>query len=164
MKLNSLTELSELSIPNNSTEYKGILPKYQSQAETSKVNYKFSNYQNELYRRAINGLSMYTVKEQKSMHWQKKKRIKKVNKRAQQCINQYKQEVVNNLCEVIFQTSFKKSKVAEYFLSGPTIEQDSEIINTLELKLLGINKQHIVKRFVTEGVLPRDFYHVKKAK
>ena len=57
----------------------------------------YSQQQNLLYKRAMFGLNIYSKEEIQQMHWQKRKRIKKVQIRAQKELNLWKQELVNNL-------------------------------------------------------------------
>jgi len=170
--MNSLQELEVLH--NNMPQYEGALPEYQLDGSNQNgkryVDYlqeDFTAYQNLLYKRALYGLQYYDKKDLKKMHWEKKRRIKRVNKRAQDSINIFKQERVNSLCDLMYKSMFATGKdtqgVAKYFFSTEVIDTDIEFINTLDLKVLGITKGHIVERFVTEGILPKDFYEVKEA-
>ena len=68
----------------------------------------YSEYQNFLYKRALYGLKMYDQDEVKTMHWQKKKRIIKVNKRTQTIINTWKQEITNTYTQAFFEKIFPK--------------------------------------------------------
>ena len=47
----------------------------------------YTEAQNFLYKRALFGLKMYKPEEIKAMHWQKRKRIKKVQRRTQDILN-----------------------------------------------------------------------------
>jgi len=154
---------------NNSITYKGDLREYQmlgANAHPSKKHmrmpqqYKFNRYQNFLYNRALKGLHAYEPAERKYMHHQKKKRIKHTHKRAQSCLNIFKQEVVNEMCDNILNAFCEQSNVG-YLLSSEDVGEDPEFVNTLELKSLGISKTMVIKRFVKEGILPSDFYQLK---
>lgn len=166
--LNSLEELSVLK--NNSPEYKGKMPKYQQKGSrqnkkkyTKYEQHKFTPYQNELYKRALFGLNMYNEKEIKAMHWEKRRRIKRVNRRAQETLNILKQERVNMLCDKLYNEIFPKSTLAKNVFSAGKSTTDPKIINTLDLKSLKITKEHVIRRFVDEGILPKDFYNLKQA-
>lgn len=170
MKVNSMQELGALL--NNSPEYKGKLKDYQSKGAVEKLKnmslkkqLHLTPYQNLLYKRAVFGLSMYSEKELKKMHWEKKRRVKKVHRRAQESINLYKQERVNQMCEALYNKFFKRKHrdgVKRVFCSD-VIGTDPKFINTLDLKSLGITKRHIIDRFIDEGILPNDFYELKEA-
>lgn len=170
MKVNDLQELGAL-LDNNSPDYKGKMQEYQTvgrvnvQKRRRPKEIHLNPYQNLLYKRAVFGLTMYTEKELKKMHWEKKRRIKKVHQRAQESINLFKQERVNQLCDALYEKYFMKKNrdgVKRVFCSD-VIGTDPNFISTLELKDLGITKSCIVKRFVEEGILPPDFYELKEA-
>ena len=167
MKLNSLQSLEVLQ--NNTPEYKGELPNYQQngskQNRKSQIlheEYKFTPYQNLLYKRALFGLSVYEEEELKTMHKEKKARIIKVNKKTQEVINILKQEVVNNVCENIYLTLVPNSKLAKKMLTSEKINTDPKFINTLKLKGLGITKNNVIKKLISEGLLPNNFYKLKE--
>lgn len=162
MKLRSLEELSPLR--NNSVEYQGELDNYQNDGSRGKYQQlRLTPYQNLLYKRALYGLSEYSEKEVKKMHWEKKKRIQKINQKAQSSINLFKQETVNKLCNAIYDACFKGNSIARLLLSDQEVKTDSRYINTLDLKDLGITKKDIIDRFICEGILPKDFYELKEA-
>ena len=163
--MKTLNTLSELK--SNSVVYQGVLDKYQLHgADQNGIKYqrlKLTEYQVLLYKRALLGLKMYTKEERKKMHWEKRKRIERVSKRAQESLNLFKQERVNELCKSIQLQLFPNSAAAEYLLSSEEIGVDSEFINTLDLRSLGINRKHVIGKFVNEGILPKNFYHLKEA-
>ena len=151
-KLNNLSQLA-----NNSIVYIGVLEKYQLEGSDKNgikyQHYKLTEYQNALYKRALLGLKMYTKEDKKKMHWEKKKRIARVSKKAQISINLFKQERVNELCKVI---------LVGCTLSSDYIGTDPEFINTLDLRSLGITRKHVIGKFIKEGILPNNFYHLKE--
>lgn len=161
MKVNSL---QELSLINNSLEYQGKLQEYQTGSSRCKYQQlRLTPYQNLLYKRALYGLSEYSEKELKKMHWEKKRRIQRINQRAQSSINLFKQETVNKLCNTIYEAYFKGNETAKLLLSTEEVDTDSRYINTLDLKSLGISKKDIIDRFIDEGILPINFYELKEA-
>jgi len=163
-KIKSFQELATLS--NNSTNYKGKLPRYQQKSHKKdfiKQKDKLNSYQNMLYSRAVYGLSVYSDEEVKEMHWDKKRRIKRVNKRAQISINLLKQEKVNLLCDNLYTAVFPNSSLAKQILSLENSSTDPHVINTLDLKFLKIDKTCIIKEFIEKGVLPKNFYTLTNA-
>jgi hypothetical protein len=163
--LKSLEGLAVLK--NNSVEYKGKLPKYQQQGSKQKKykqyeQHKFTAYQNLLYKRALFGLNMYSKKEQESLNWKQKNIIRKTNKKAQNSINMFKQEMTNIMCDKIYKAVCPRSKLAKNIFSLDKNELDPKIINKLDLKFLKISKDDVIKRFVKEGILPENFYTLKK--
>jgi hypothetical protein len=162
--MKTLNQLSALA--NNSVVYKGVLEKYQMKgADQNGIkyqHYKLTNYQNMLYKRALVGLKIYSKDEKKKMHWEKKKRIERVSKKAQTSINLFKQERVNELCMSIQQAYFPNNVAIGSLLSGQHIGLDPEFINNLDLKSLGITRKHIIGKFIKEGILPNNFYHLKE--
>jgi hypothetical protein len=160
-KLNTLGALA-----NNSVVYVGVLEKYQLQGTDKNgvkyQHYKLTEYQNMLYKRALLGLKMYNKEQKKKMHWEKRKRIERVSKRAQTSINMFKQERVNELCRSIQSQLFPNNILIGYTLSSNEIGLDPEFINTLDLRSLGITRKHIIGKFIKEGILPNNFYHLKE--
>mgnify|MGYP003645565948 CR=1 FL=1 len=120
----------------------------------------YNEYQNFLYKRALFGLKMYTQEEIKEMHSQKRKRIVKVNKRAQNVLNLWKQEKIIAYTNIIFgkfDSVIANDIVAEqYSMPDPKFKCDTSF------KDLKIEKKDIVDKLVKEGVLPPDFNNLKK--
>jgi len=143
-------DLAELN--NNSINYSGKLKNYQLYEVD-----KFNKYQNFLYKRALYGLSMFEEKEIKQMHWQKRKRIIKVHKKAQNALNLYKQEKTNRYTKEFFKL-FHKSKLCKELLEDFI---DPNYINDLDFKSLKISKEDIIKIFIKNSVLPKNFYKLE---
>ena len=120
----------------------------------------FSKYQNFLYHRALYGLKIYGEAELKAMSKQKKSRIFKVHKRAQQVINLMKNEVVTARTNKLFETLFPKSNLTQELLAET--EPCLDVINTSSFKELNISKKDIIERFIKERVLPSNFYQLKQ--
>lgn len=137
---------------NNSINYSGKLKNYQLYEVD-----KFNKYQNFLYKRALYGLSMFEEKEIKQMHWQKRKRIIKVHKKAQNALNLYKQEKTNRYTKEFFKL-FYKSKLCKELLEDFI---DPDYINDLDFKSLKISKEDIIKIFIKNSVLPKNFYKLE---
>jgi len=157
-----LKNFKELRILNNSVDYKGKLKNYQKHGNTNNPIQKYeidkyNHYQNYLYKRALYGLNMYNEKELKKMSWKKKKRISKVNKKAQMFLNLYKQEKTNEFTNRIFKL-FPKSPFYKLLIENFT---DPTYINDLDLKSMNITKKDIIKLFIDKQVLPNNFNKLK---
>lgn len=148
-------------------EYNGIMSDYQITGNTFNgkkiglvVHNGLNNYQNFLYNRVMFGLSVYTQDEIANMHWEKRKRIVKVQKRAKEVLNVWKQQLVNAMTANFFTKMFPKTEFTKYFVSTVK-DADPKLNNTLDFKLLGVTKKDIVNKLISEGVLPSNFYQLK---
>ena len=86
-------------------EYLGLLSEYQLYLKEPKQNLIYSKLnpkQHFLFKRILHGLKMYKQDEISKMHWDKKRRIIKVWKRAQNVINKWKQLVCHKDATKIF--------------------------------------------------------------
>ncbi len=119
-----------------------------------------SEYQNFIYKRAMYGLKMYSDEEIKAMHWQKRKRIKKVHTRTQTILNLWKQSRIVEITNSIFGL-FHKSVLAHDLIELYS-NTDSEFICNLTFKDLGITKTDIIDKMLSEGLLPYNFYELKQ--
>jgi len=144
---------------NNNINYNGNLKNYQLNSSNTQIYEidKFNKYQNFLYKRALYGLNMFEENEIKKMHWQKRKRIIKVHKKAQNALNLYKQEKTNRYTKEFFKL-FHKSKLCKELIEDFI---DPNYINDLDFKSLKISKEDIVKIFIKNSVLPKNFYKLK---
>ena len=116
---------------------------------------EYTQYQNYLYKRVLHGLSALNEKELATMCSKKRQRIINVYKRAQVALNKLKQQATIAHSNFIFKTLFPNSPITEFLLNN--IETDDKVINTLNFKDLGINKEQIITIFIAEGVLPKNF-------
>ena len=119
-----------------------------------------NNQQAMLYNRALYGLATYTEQEVKEMHWEKRKRIIKVHKRAKSVLNIWKQELTNKLTTAFFSAIFPKTEFAIYF-EKTTCDTDPEFVNKLSFRDLGITKAQIIFKLIEEAILPPNFYELK---
>ena len=121
-----------------------------------------NNYQTLLYNRALFGLNAYSPGEKSTMHWEKKKRIKKVHNKAQDVLNRHKQKISNVLATNILGRLFPNSPVVRDLI--PTAyDTDSGHVNEMPLKDLGITKPEIIRVFIEAKVLPINFYELANA-
>ena len=121
---------------------------------------KYSVYQNYLYKRALYGLNALTEKELATMCSKKKQRILNVYKRAQTVLNVLKQKVTIAYTNSIFQKLFPESSLTKSFLENT--ELDDKFKNTLTFKDLNIGKDDIIRIFIIEGILPKNFLSLKE--
>lgn len=136
-----------MDIPNNSTEYVGELQSIE-----------LNSYQELLFKRAMFGLSAYPKKKLDKMHWEKKRRIKNVNKKALKSVNMLKQEQINRLCKDLSKHIFSGSPVATELLEKEALEVDFTL--DLNFRKLKIDKNQLIDRFISEGILPQNFYQI----
>lgn len=151
----------------NDPVYSGNYSKYQTEGSNyngkkySKVENDYLNdYQIFLYNRAMFGLNVYTKDQIEKLHWEKRKRINKVNQRAKDILNLWKQRIVNINTTRVFQVCLPDHPVTK-FMTDTVDDVDSKYINTIPLKELGITRPQIIRKFIEEGVLPLNFYKLK---
>lgn len=117
----------------------------------------FNNHQNFLYNRAIYGLSIYSREELKDMDLQKKKRIVRIQKKAQTVLNLWKQEIVNTLANKLFTDIFPRMDFTTTLIEKFGIEGDPKYVNKMSFKMLKISKSQIVDKLIESKVLPKNF-------
>lgn len=163
-KFQNLEDLKQLK--NNSVNYEGKLKEYQEEGSSKDgvryQNIRLNDTQYKLYMRCLKGIKVYEASEIKKMNPLKVQRIKKVHIKAQQCLNIYKQEVTNQFCS-IFASIFHNSELAQGLFGDKKIRTSSKYFNTLSFKDLGITRDMIIKRFIDQGILPKNFYDLKEA-
>jgi len=142
------TKLHKLGIYNEYMQYERLI-------DYSKLNPQ----QHFLFKRILHGLKMYTKDETDKMHWDKKRRIIKVWKRAQDVINKWKQLVCNKDAKKIF-SIFVGSKLGKELYEFP-FEYMPDYRNKMTLKQCGIEYEHLVVKFIDEGLLPKNYLNIK---
>lgn len=148
--------------PSNN-HYKGIMKDFQQLGSTFK-NVKYATFEQDPYspkqnlhfKRVMYGLNVFTKEELDKMHWSKKKRIKKVNQRAQKEINLLKQERCITLSNTLFQSLFTDATLTHQLVEEFSTPSP-KVFNTLSLKDLKIGKEEIIKRLIDKGILPSNF-------
>ena len=93
------------------------------------------------------------------MHWDKKRRITKVWKRGQNTINELKQYVAFQQVKPIFRI-FAKSELGRAIYEMP-FEYISDYRNKMTLQELGINYEDVILKFMSVGLLPKNYLSVK---
>lgn len=149
----------------NTVEYSGKYSEYQLRGNTLNgkkygVDSQLNNYQMFLYDRVMLGLYVYPKEEVQVMHWEKRKRILKVHKRAMQLINVWKQEIVNKWSTAFFEAVFPRTEFTEHFVKTQA-DTDKDYSLKISFKELGVTKRQIIERLILEGILPANFYQLK---
>jgi hypothetical protein len=147
----------------NKLEYLGILGDYQTISKNlvqTVVYSELNQHQHFLFKRVLHGLNVYKPEEVTQMHWDKKRRIKKVWRRAQRVINKWKQMVCNKRANEVL-SLFTSSKLAKEMINVPVSETDNQFINNIQLKTLGISYEDLIIKFISEGLLPNNYYTIK---
>ena len=147
----------------NRYEYLGLLSEYQivSGKLVQKIIYTELNTQQlHLYKRVLHGFNAFTSEELEKMHWDKKRRIKKVWKRAQNVINALKQKICNKRSNEIL-SIFTSSKLAKQIMSVPVEEVDQRFINKMSFRTLGVKPEDLIVKFYTEGLLPKNYFELQ---
>lgn len=147
----------------NKLSYLGILSEYQTLTKdlTQQIVYsQLSQRQHFLFKRVLHGLNVYTAEELEKMHWDKKRRIKRVWKRSQQVINSWKQVICNKRANEVFKL-FDHSPLAKHFLSEDVNNTDDKFINKMSLKQLDITYEDLIIKFISEGLLPQNYLAVR---
>ena len=121
----------------------------------------FNSRQNFLYKRALIGVGVYDSAEIDEMSNEKLKRINKIHRKTQTILNLWKQEVLigksNKLIAGLF--SVPQYGLLKEILNDTAI--DKEFVCTLSFKDLGITKNSVINRLITEKILPKNFYELK---
>ena len=117
----------------------------------------FNNVQQRLYSEAVYGLSLYNQEQLQHLPKSKKHEILVMFKKAQEILNVYKQQIVNQQVNSLFQKFFPKSSIATTIIS---VDVDPSLKCKLPFKELGITQQMIANKLVEMGVLPINFYEL----
>ena len=142
--------------------YYGLLQEYQllTKEEFMKLDYtKLNPQQHFLFKRVLHGLNVYTPEEAVKLHWDKKRRIKKVWQRGQEVINIWKQTISNKKINSYLYKTFGENVRA--ILDVPADDYLPEYKNTLTLKDLGLTYEDVILKFMAEGLLPKNFLSLK---
>jgi len=144
--------------------YLGILSEYQTITKdlVQPIVYtKLNPYQHFLFKRVLHGFKIYKKDEVNKMHRSKRNRISKVWKRGQDVLNCWKQEICNRQANKIF-ALFTHSKTAKQFLNIDPKDTDIEYKNTMSLKDLKITYEDVIIKFMSVGLLPKNFLTLHK--
>ena len=152
-------EIEKLKKREERYSYLGILTEYQLYGKKQLQYKKLNPYQHYLFKRVLHGFNMYTKKELSQLHWDKKRRIKKVWCRGQKVLNEWKQTICNQEVNTWMEKTFGNN--AKDIWSIPADEILDNYNNILTLKDLGISYEDVILKFITEGLLPKNFLSLK---
>lgn len=163
-ELQQLNQQNQIKLFSNRIErytYLGLLNEYQqlSSSELFKLNYACLNQkQHFLFKRVLHGLNIYSNEEIEKLHWDKKRRIKKVWQRGQMEVNAWKQEIsakrVNDVVKLFDNKSNGKNIQV-------TFSVNNENVNKFSLKDLGIEYEDVILFYISKGLLPKNFLEIK---
>ena len=145
-------------------QYLGLYSEYQLHPPSLINSFEYSKlnpYQHFLFKRVLHGLNVYKPEEVKKLHWDKRRRITRVWKRGQLEINRWKQIISNKKINAYLSNTFKHSPLAQYIASIPAEETLDDFKNTFTFKDLGITYEDVVLKFMSLGLLPRNFFTIK---
>jgi|31_taG_2_1085359.scaffolds.fasta_scaffold02343_12 hypothetical protein len=154
--------IEELKNRQERYTYLGLLSDYQLHPPSviQSLSYtKLNPHQHFLFKRVLHGLNMYKKDEIESMHWDKKRRIKKVWRKGQDTINEMKQYVAYVRSQKIF-CLFKHSNMGVNLLNEP-FEYVPDYQNKQSLKELGLTYEDLIIKFIGNGLLPRNYLSLK---
>jgi|TARA_B110000967_G_C18897627_1_gene571934 hypothetical protein len=155
---------SKLSQRAERYQYLGILDEYQLHPPSIINSFKYSKlnpYQHFLFKRVLHGLNVYKPEEVQKLHWDKRRRISKVWKRSQKELNHWKQTLCNKRINSYLRKTFKCSPLALYIANIPAEETLDDYNNTMTFKELGITYEDVILKFMSLGLLPRNFFTIK---
>lgn len=141
-----------------------ILEDYENNAHTIPLRFEYTKLnpqQHFLFKRVLHGLKMYKKEEIDSMHNAKRKRIIKVWKRGQDTINFMKQRICNRKANTIFSIFTHSSFAKELLENYPDTDYEPTYINKLNLKDLNIKYEDLIIKFISVGLLPKNFFDIK---
>ena len=153
-----------ISLRESRYQYYGLLEEYQLHPSSIINNLcytKLNSYQHFLFKRVLHGLNVYSKEEVETLHWDKKRRISKVWRRSQREINAWKQTICNKKIINLLQRTFH-GPTAECIISIPEDEILEDYNNTFTLKDLGITYEDVILRFMSKGLLPKNFFTLKE--
>ena len=144
-------------------EYLGLLGEYQTHSPgvVQKLTYtKLNPTQHFLFKRVLHGLNVYTPEERSKLHWDKKRRIKKVWQRGQREVNAWKQVICSKQAKSIL-SIFSNTSFGQEINSIPANEVDHTYTNRLTFKQLGLSYEDLILFYMKKGLLPKNFLTLK---
>jgi len=159
--LKEKAQISLLEKRESRYNYLGLLSEYQLNPPSliRELEYvKLNPHQHFLFKRVLHGLNIYKKEEVEKMHWDKKRRIKKVWFRGQHAINELKQYVAYKQTQKIF--SIFKGNIGEGIVNAP-FEYLTDYKNKSSLKELGLKYEDLIIKFMSLGLLPKNFLSLK---
>ena len=120
----------------------------------------YSAYQNFLYRRAINGLDIYTAYEIQDMDRGTHDRIIAHFNKTQLVLNKWKQKIIIDMSVEFFKRTFPTQTHTCEFVEAlkKPCKPDPFLKNSLTFKDLGITKEMIIEKLILSSLLPSNFH------
>lgn len=150
-----LRDIQRLKERESRYSYYGILQEYQLNADCRLDYSSLNQHQKFLFKRVLHGLNIYTDEEVAKMHFHKKNRIKRVWMKGQKILNEWKQIISSKQVNYFLYSTFGDKVKA--FTDIPVEETLSDYRNNLRLKDLGIRYEDVILKFISEGLLPKNF-------
>jgi hypothetical protein len=152
------------TIADNISNLKKVIDNYQTfnhpyKTEVPLESYHLSKIQEKYYKEALYGINSYPEKVLSNMSDFEKKRISNIYRKAQFILNLWKQEILIEKTNKIF-SIFKCSPLAEEIISQDKANRN--FICMLSFKELGIKKQDIINKLISEKILPSNFLTLKE--
>ena len=163
-KLNIQKDIKQLTKREEKYMYFGIYETYKAQKDLiQNLDYtKLNPRQHFLFKRVLHGINIYKPEERQQMHWDKRRRIKKVWIKGQNVINEWKQEISNKKVNYYLKSAFgADSDIIKGILDTPTNETDNTYKNKLTLKELSITYEDLILKFIGVGLLPQNYLGLK---
>ena len=156
-------EIDSLAKRESRYMYLGLLSEYQTQPEliVQKLVYtKLNPTQHFLFKRVLHGLNVYKPEEVEKLHWDKKRRIKKVWRRGQREVNAWKQVICNKASNQIFSV-FDNTTLGKAMSNLPVEDIDPDYVNTMSFKELGVKYEDLILFYMQKNLLPKNFLTLK---
>jgi hypothetical protein len=145
---------------NNQLEYQGRLSHYQQHGSQFKgkvyQSMLYTERQNFLYNRLIQGLNYFPECEIQQMARSKRKRINAFHKKAVVIMNKAKRDKISAFFEGVFKPMFHKSPMAEDLVLN--YREEFEDLSSISFEALKITRDDLIARFIQARLLPQDFY------
>lgn len=128
--------------------------------------YKYNNYQNELYNRALHGLDSFDKRDLITMHPERRQRIVKTHQRAQAMIRNLKRRIIIESSNAFIDSCLPlvgDGPFRDLLLNiRETSEQKCSKTIKMPFKELGITKELLIDKMVKQRILPNNFYELTK--
>lgn len=115
-----------------------------------------SSRQNKLFQKLVYGLHSFSSKELATMSITKKNKIAKQHRVTQDCLNLWKQQLVNKKNNAILKTFFPNADENITYLLSEEITS-KKYVNNMSFRQLGITKLDVVAKLKEEKLLPHNF-------
>jgi hypothetical protein len=124
---------------------------------TAPVQHEYSERQNYLYKKAMNGLKGVPYELINRLTYPDKKSIEKTTKKVQRLLNIWKQKICIEKTNCLFKELFPNTEFTQT-LTEKFNNPDPGYFNTLDFKTVGITKEMIINELIKNGYLPVDYY------